>query len=84
MKLFQVVAESIGEVGFGVIKNSGRMIYGGGQAIVGMVTENDELVENGVKNLGRGTFGLSIGLVQKVITGNNSEDENQDIDVDSM
>jgi hypothetical protein len=84
MSIFRVGTELLGDLSLGIIKNSSKVIYGGGQAIVGMVTENDELVENGVKNLGNGAFGLSIGLVQKAITGDNSEDENQNIDLDSM
>jgi hypothetical protein len=82
--IFRVGTELVGDLGWKIVKNSGRAIYGSGQAIIGIVTEDDELVENGVKNLGQGAFGLSVGLVKKAIAGDNSEEDNQDIDLDSM
>ncbi len=84
MNLLKLGTEFVGDVGFGVIKNSGRLIYGGGQAIIGMVTEDGELVENGVKNFGHGAFGLTVGVVKQAVGGDNSEDGDDDIYFDSM
>lgn len=75
------VAGFLGNVGFGVIKNSGRILQRAGQAVVGIVTESDELVESGVKNMGRGTLGLGIGGGMKKLRGEKS-DEDSDVDVD--
>ena len=82
--IFKVGTELVGDLGWKIVKNSGKVIYGSGQAIIGIVTEDEELVEHGVKNLGHGAFGLSVGLVKKAIVGDNSEEDNQDIDLDSM
>ncbi len=84
MNFLKIGTEFVGDVGFGVIKNSGRLIYGSGQTIVGMVTEDDELVENGVKNLGHGAFGLTVGVVKKAVGGDKSEDGDDDIYSDSI
>lgn len=80
MSLFSAGAELLGNVGWGVIKGSGKLIYGSGQAIIGMVAEDDELVEQGVKNVGTGAFGLTVGLVKNAIKGDSEEYENEDID----
>ena len=82
--IFKVGTELVGDLGWKIVKNSGKVIYGSWQAIIGIVTEDEELVEHGVKNLGHGAFGLSVGLVKKAIVGDNSEEDNQDIDLDSM
>lgn len=84
MKVLQSGIELLGNVGFGVIKNSGRCLYGGTQAVLGMVSEDDELVEQGVKNLGRGAIGLTIHTAKQIMTGDSQEDElaNDDIDPD--
>jgi hypothetical protein len=82
MSLFSQGAELIGDLGFRVIKNSGKVIYGAGQAVVGLVSEDEELIENGVKNLGQGAVGLSIALVTKAIKGDSSDDDSDDNDLD--
>lgn len=82
MRILQSGIELVGNVGFGVIKNSGRMLYGGGQAVLGIVSEDDELIEQGVKNLGRGAVGLTINTASKFITGDSDEDEADNADVD--
>lgn len=82
MSLFSQGAELIGDLGFRVIKNSGKVIYGAGQAVVGLVSEDEELIENGVKNLGDGAVGLSIGLVAKAIKGDSSDDDSDDNNLD--
>lgn len=82
MGIFKIAADFVGDVGFGVIKKSSRIIWGGGQAIVGMISEDDELVEQGLKNAGEGAVGLVSTLVMKEINGDDSETDGQDIDVD--
>lgn len=82
MSLFSQGAELIGDLGFRVIKNSGKVIYGAGQSLVGLVSEDEELIANGVKNLGDGAVGLSIGLVTNAIKGDNSDDDSDDNDLD--
>ncbi len=83
MIIIKAGTELLSDLGWGIIKNSGRILYGGGQAVVGMVTEDEELVENGVRNLAKGAGGLSLGLVKKAINGDESEDGNEDIDLES-
>jgi hypothetical protein len=83
MRLFSAGAELLGNVGWGVIKGSGKLIYGSGQAIIGMVAEDNELVEQGVKNVGSGAFGLTVGLVKNAIKGDGGDDEGEDFDVDT-
>lgn len=84
MKILQSGIELLGNIGFGVIKNSGRCLYGSGQTVIGIVSEDDELIEQGVKNLGKGAMGLTIHAVKEIITGNSQEDElaNDDVDLD--
>ena len=82
MSLFSQGAELIGDLGFRVIKNSVKVAYGAGQSIVGIVSEDEELIANGVKNLGDGAVGLSIGLVAKAIKGDSSDDDSGDNDLD--
>lgn len=82
MRILQSGIELVGDVGFGVIKNSGRLLYGGGQAVLGIVSEDDELIEQGVKNLGRGAVGLTIHTARQIITGDSDEDEADNADVD--
>lgn len=74
MKIFNAGAEVIGKVGFGVIKNSFRTVYGGGQALVGVLTESEDLVEQGIRNTGRGVAGLGANLIVKSISEGTSED----------
>ena len=82
MSIFKVAADFVGDVGFGVIKQSGRIVWGGGQAIVGMVSQDDELVEQGLKNAGQGTVGLVSSLVIRNINGDDSETDTEEINVD--
>lgn len=84
MKILQSGIELVGNIGWGVIKNSGRCLYGGGQAVVGMVSEDDELIGQGVNNIGRGAMGLTIHAAKEIFTGNSQEDElaNDDTDPD--
>jgi hypothetical protein len=81
MSLFKVATNFVGDVGFSVIKQSSRIAWGGGQAIVGMVSQDDELIEQGLKKAGKGTLGLVSCLVMKNIDGDNSETDGEEIDV---
>lgn len=82
MSLFSQGAELIGDLGFRVIKNSGKVLYGAGQSIVGLVSEDEELIANGVKNLGEGAVGLSIGLVTNAIKGDNSDNSDDSDEIE--
>ena len=82
MSIFRAGAEILGDLGWGIIKNSGRAIYGGGQTVLGMVSEDEELIESGVRNLGKGAVGLTFGFVNKSLNGDSSEDESEDIDLE--
>lgn len=82
MSLFSQGAELIGDLGFRVIKNSGKVLYGAGQSVVGLVSEDEELIAKGFENLGQGAVGLSIGLVNKAIKGDSSDDDSDDNDLD--
>ena len=78
MNLFRSGAELLGDVGFGVIKNSGRFLYGTGQAVVGFVSEDEELIGQGVKNLGKGAMGLGFHAARKLADEDSSEGEIDD------
>lgn len=78
MGLFTAGAELIGEVGFRVVKNSAKVVYGGGQTILGVVSEDEELIAQGIKNVGTGGLGLTIGAFM----GDDESDDYEDIDMD--
>lgn len=82
MSLFRAATNFVGDVGFSVIKQSSRIVWGGGQTIVGMVSQDDELIEQGLKKAGKGTVGLVSCLIIKNIDGDNSETDGEDINVD--
>jgi hypothetical protein len=84
MGIFKAGAELLGDLGFAVVKNSGRVLYGTGQAVIGAVSEDEELIEQGVKNLGKGAMGLGFHAAKNFVGGDSSEDdiENNDIDLD--
>ncbi|MBD2299067.1 hypothetical protein [Nostoc sp. FACHB-190] len=82
MSLFKIAADFVGDVGFGVIKNSGRILFGGGKAIVGVVTDDQELLEEGLKGAGKGVLGLGSALVMKNLNEDDSESTEEDIDID--
>ncbi len=86
MSLFSAGMDLLDNVGWRVIKGSGKLIYGGGQTVLGMVSEDGELVERGVKNLGSGAFSLTVGLVKNTIngdSGDDGDDGDDDFDVDT-
>ncbi|NJL10504.1 MAG: hypothetical protein HC836_49605 [Richelia sp. RM2_1_2] len=82
MGIFKFAADFVGDVGFGVIKKSSRIVWGGGQAVLGMVSQDEELVEKGLKNAGQGAVGLAYTLLLKNQNGDDSETDGEDIDVD--
>lgn len=86
MKIWQSGIELLGDVGLGVIKNSGRLLYGAGQTVVGVVSEDEEAISQGVKNLSCGAMGLSFHAAKKFVTGDGGEDEIEinDTDLDSL
>jgi hypothetical protein len=78
MSLFQIGEEIVGNLGFGTVKNLGKVVWGTGQAVIGMVNDDSELLEAGIKNVGRGGIGLGIGAIAKTLGGN--PDEENEID----
>jgi hypothetical protein len=82
MSLLKFATDFIGDVGFGVIKNSSRILLGGGKAIVGVVTENEELRDEGLKGASQGALGLGSALVMKNIKEDNSESGGEDVNLD--
>ena len=83
MRILQSGIELVGNVGWGVVKNSGRCLYGGGQAVLGMVSEDEELIGQGVKNLGKGAMGLTFSVASKFVGGDSEESETADINIDA-
>ncbi len=79
MNLLKAGSDLVGDLGFKVIKNSGRVVWGGGQMILGAVSDNDELVEKGLKNTGKGALGLGIGLL-----GKNKDDDDLESDCEGI
>ena len=75
----------LGELGIGVVKNSGLLIYGGGKTLIGVVTENDELLESGIKTTGKGAKGLGLAVLNKFVRnkfgGDDSDTEDTDLDL---
>ena len=74
MSIFGSVTNVIEEVGFGVIKHSGRIAWGGGKAILGVVTDDKELIDEGLSSVAKSSVGLGVNLISKVIFGNDSND----------
>lgn len=84
MSFFGTAANIIGDVGFSVIKNSGRIVLGSGKTIVGVITEDEELIGAGVGQMGKGAFYLASAAVGKAVLGDDDSDDDQlfdDIDV---
>jgi hypothetical protein len=79
MSIFNVAADLVGDVGFGVIKNSGRLIFGGGKAIVGVVTEDEELIAEGIEGMGVGALGLGGSVFKQTILSDDSGDDSLDL-----
>lgn len=78
MSLFRAAAGIVGDIGFGVIKHTGRMAIGGGKAIVGVIIEDEEMIENGLKGVANGTLGLGLTLTRKALTGDPDSEESED------
>jgi hypothetical protein len=78
MSIFNAAIDLVGEVGFGVIKNSGRVIFGGGKAILGVVTEDEYLIAEGIEAMGAGAVGIGGSVLRKNILDDNSGDDSSD------
>ncbi|WP_146131682.1 hypothetical protein [Merismopedia glauca] len=81
MSLFQIGEEIVGNLGFRTVKNIGKVVFGAGQAVIGMVNDDSELVEAGMKNVGKGGIGLGISAVGQML-GGDPDEENQIEDID--
>ncbi|WP_414624321.1 hypothetical protein [Calothrix sp. CCY 0018] len=68
------VVDSISDIGVGVIKNTGKIAWGTGQTIAGFVSESDELIETGLKNVQTGAVALTSSLIIKNIVDKDEED----------
>ena len=78
-KFVRVVSDFFGDVGFGVIKHSVKIVLGGGQAIVGFATNDEELTAKGLKNVGTSSVFLGANVIGKNINNRpDSEDESED------
>lgn len=72
-KFVGVVSDFVGDVGLGVIKHSAKIVWGGGEAIVGFATNDEELIAKGLKDAGTAAAGLGMTLVSRNINGSDSE-----------
>jgi hypothetical protein len=75
MSIFSAAFDFVGDVGFGVIKNSGRIAFGGGKAILGVVTEDETLIAEGLETMGQGAVGLGVAVTTNAIRGEDSEED---------
>ena len=80
MSLFSAAADLVGNVGFGVIKNSGKIALGSGKAILGVLTKDEDLMGDGLGQLGKGTLGLGVSVLGKTLSGNDDADDCQMFD----
>ena len=67
MGLFSAAADFVGDVGFSVIKNSGRIALGGGKAVLGLITEDEELIGEGIGQAGKGAIYLGASVIGKQV-----------------
>ncbi len=63
MSVIRIASELVGNVGFGVIKNTVRLAFGGGKAVVGLVTEDEELIKDGWHTATRGAVHLGAAVI---------------------
>lgn len=77
MSIFGAAADLIGDIGFSVIKNSGRIALGGGKTILGVVTEDEELIGEGIGQIGKGAFYIASSAVGKAVFDNDDADDDQ-------
>lgn len=80
MSLFSAAADVIGNVGFGIIKSSGRIALGGGKTLLGVLTEDEDLIGDGLSQVGKGTIGLGSAVLGKALSGNDDADDDQALD----
>jgi len=74
MSLFNVAADLIGGVGFNAIKHSGRIALGGGKAVIGVVTSDPDLIEEGLGSVVKGSIGLGTTLITRGVLSNEDTD----------
>jgi hypothetical protein len=79
MSIFSAAVDLVGDVGFGVIKNSGRLIFGTSKALLGVVTEDEDLIAEGIEGIGSGALGLGGAILRENVLGDNSDDDSLDI-----
>lgn len=74
MSLFSAAADLIGDVGLGVIKHSGKVMWGGGKTVLGVVTGDTELIEDGLGTVAKGSVGLGATLIKKAVLNDDDAD----------
>ncbi|MEL7006440.1 MAG: hypothetical protein AAFN93_27485 [Bacteroidota bacterium] len=79
MSLFRAAADLVGDVGFGVIKNTSRIAIGGGQAILGVVTEDEDLIASGLGKVGKGV--ICLGGSALLGSGDDDDDDSDLFDL---
>ena len=80
MSFFRMTTDLIGDLGIGVIKHSGRIALGGGKTIIGALTEDEDLIADGLSQAGKGAVGLGLSVVGKTLL--NNDDSDVDVDCD--
>ncbi len=81
MSIFGAAADLVGDIGLGVIKHSGRVILGGGQTLLGVITEDEELIGDGIGKIGKGALGLGSCVLRNAVLGDDSDDDDQMTDL---
>lgn len=77
MGLLGATADLIGNIGFSVIKNSGRIALGGGKTIIGVLTEDEDLIGEGVGQMSKGAFFLASSAIGKAIMDDDDSENDQ-------
>jgi hypothetical protein len=77
MRFFGDAADLIGDIGFSVIKNVGCIAIGGGKTLIGVLTEDEELINGGVSQMGKGAFLLASSAVGKAVMDDDDSENDQ-------
>jgi hypothetical protein len=75
MSIFSTASDLVSDIGFGVIKHSVGVAVGGGKALLGAVTGDDELIDDGLRAVGKGVIGLGGAIATRTIDNQGSEED---------
>jgi hypothetical protein len=83
MNILGSALDVIGNVGFGVIRHSGGIVWGGSKAIVGVIAEDEEMIGAELGSVAKSAVGLGLTLVGKALSEDNlgNEPVSEDIDL---